>query len=295
MPGGDLRRCRAWGLCLFWLAGCEGLVDPGLALPHEEDAGSDAEAAASNYVSSRRSDCADPSPAPNNNVSPAPLLYYPFDCDARNVGTLGSRYDGVDTAVSYVPGRNGGAASVGFPHWISLPDTGALLRNLDELTIAMWVRLDFASGAYPPIDCRTADGGFQTYAVSGPQLITCWGWGGTAGGCSPLPLSSGDWHHLTYGCRRTPQGYFEIDFTLDGSSGFNAYGPHLLGVDAVDLWLGNAHEETSSDGTAWYGTALAGGRHDIDDLRVYDRVFEPRERCEQIIGGTFSDDQCVLP
>ena len=35
--------------------------------------------------------------------------------------------------------------------------------------------------------------------------------------------------------------------------------------------------------------------HRVDDLRVYDRVFELREQCEQVLGGRYCDGLCVLP
>jgi hypothetical protein len=216
----------------------------------------------------------------------APLLDYPFDGDAFNRGSLVG-YDGVAAAVSWVEGVRGRAVAMGgYGSVVEMPLTSAELNELTAFTIALWFREDRVSNdGGQLIDMRGFLRGFHSYhGVSGDALFTCWGAGhpdNGPGGCGSFDYPVGVWHALIFrhaGRGLAPGEGAPLELIVDGVPVLTLDNPELepiLGHDAVDLSVGRD------------------SIFEIDDLRVYDRVFSPAEQCSELAGGRWCNGTCV--
>jgi hypothetical protein len=216
-----------------------------------------------------------------------PLLDYPFDGDAFNRGSL-IGYDGVAIDVSWVDGVRGRAVAMGgVGSGVDMPLTSVELNELSAFTVTLWFREDRVSNDFPRlIDTRGFLRGFHSYhGVTGDDLVTCWGAGHPdtgPGGCGSFDYVVGAWHHLVYRHAGTGLGDGEgatLELVLDGAPVLTLDNPQrepLLGPDAIDLAVGRDSV------------------FQIDDLRVYDRVFSPAEQCSELAGGRWCEGTCVV-
>lgn len=217
-----------------------------------------------------------------------PLLEYLFDGDVRNTGTLGADFDGISHDTGFVPGVHGEGAVVGVPSWVELPGSASVLSGAEELTIALWVAPDFAPGGHPILDCRSFYRGLHTYhgVYDDTRLTTCFGAGHPAvgpGGCASFDGAAG-WHSLVYRWRGTGTA---VELFWDGrrvaelSDGSDF---EIFASGTNDIRLGHHNM-----GSGWGPAA-----HVVDELGVYDRAFDDRDQCVNVVGGRWCAGSCVV-
>jgi hypothetical protein len=216
-----------------------------------------------------------------------PLLWYPFDGDATNAGSLGHAYDGQAQGVSWVQGKLGQAAEIG-TGWIDLPGTRNVLSSTPTITIAFWLAADFETlGGEPFFDCRSSLAGFQSYhgEYSDTMVTTCAG-GGMNSDCGSFDDPLLGFHHVIYRHDAT-QPLLGLDLFLDGEPAVAVtdHAGTYLGAQVNDIWLGKDHA-----GSGWVSA-----RHHIDDLRVYGTVLTPADQCASIVGGCWDGARCEVP
>jgi len=222
--------------------------------------------------------------------APDPIIHLPFEDSTVNVGTLGAAFDGVESNVSYVAGKVGSKA-VAFQgaadSRVIIPGTRDPLSAGYRYTIGFWFREDEVLGmALFLLDFRVSPdgGGFQVYhGVSGEELYQCYSAAPQGSGCENFAYEVGSWHHLLYRCEGTDTvapGGCDLEIYLDDIivSTFVTDGNVIFSPDqALDMALG-----TNTN-------------FEVDDFRIYDRVFDPMGQCELVIGGTWDGADCTLP
>jgi hypothetical protein len=233
--------------------------------------------------------------------SSLPLLWYPLDGDVKNAGSLGAAYDGVPTDLVWVPGniRQGAEVGVG---WIDLPGTREVLSGAPVLTIALWLQADFTPYGQPFMSCRSLDDGFDTQyrahdgGQHGMKIAVCVDSDTpsdttdndpTSFKCGYFDVPDAGWHHILYRYVSTgPNNHTSLDIYLDGNHTARwPMGKVLFGSSVDDITLGRGH----------YTDMPGPSHHQLDDVRIYDKVFSEQEQCTQIVGGSWSNGTCQLP
>jgi len=227
--------------------------------------------------------CADGAGGMPSVGQPPPLLYFAFEGDARNLGTLGAAYDGIVHSGWFDAGIAGRAVVTQLPAFIELPGSAAPLSAAAALTIAFWFMEDGAAALNTAmLDCRSGDDGFHVYrGVYDDYLSLCWGAGDPSlgpGGCGPFPLEAGGWHHLLVE-RSGEAGDVEVWLDAARVVTLPASGHDVFGETTNDIFLGAPH----------VGELNGSGRLRFDELRVYDRVLDETQRCSEL-GGAWCDD-----
>lgn len=128
-------------------------------------------------------------------------------------------------------------------------------------------------------------GGFESYhGASGENLVTCVSGNPTLSACVQASYPVGQWNHL-------PIRYAGSSTQPGGGGDFEIY----LGGALAATIPNPAGDVIFSSGQA---NAAMVGQHSnfaIDELSVYNSVFEPEDQCAIVIGGTWSSGTCVLP
>jgi hypothetical protein len=220
----------------------------------------------------------------------APKLHYRFEGDATNAGELGSEHDGIAELVTYVPGKIGQAVKFDGPvcemaapppSHVDLPGTAALLQTYPELTIGLWYRLPAMTTKTDCVPyllkCRGQGSGFETYygpAALPGELTTCFTESDNmTSSCRSHQGTVDEWHHLLY--------------RYDGN--------------ALEIYLDNELVLTMDTALSIFGSVLDNldvGRFsffDVDELKLYDQVFDPEIQCTEVIGGCWRNGSCVMP
>jgi hypothetical protein len=230
----------------------------------------------------------------------APKLHYRFDNDATNSGELGAQYDGVSALISYVEGKVGQAAkfdgplcnmAAPAPSTVDLPGTAGLLQSYPRITIGLWYRQPKPSDTdcvQYLLKCRggMTGTGFETYrGISTPnELFTCYTAGDTMKkGCGSFLGVSDAWHHLLYryaGSATGDGGGAPLEIYLD-----NELVLTLANAEALAMF-GQGLEDLSVGRFSFF---------EIDELKIYDDVFDAETQCTEVIGGCWTDGACVLP
>jgi subtilase family serine protease len=221
----------------------------------------------------------------------APLLRYPFEGNANNVGAQAG-YNGSTTNATFPAGKFGlavkfdGSATTG----ATFPGTGALLGSGSKWTISLWFREDVLQPTSWLFDIRVttpgAERGWETYhGVTTGFITSC-----SVGGCYSFATpATAVWHNLIYrydGASATVGAPVQIyvDGALSGEI-TNASLLPLIAPGVGDMLLGNVRRVPTGSGGLFY----------VDELRVYDAVFTIAQQCTLIIGGTWNGSSCALP
>lgn len=215
-----------------------------------------------------------------------PLLWYPFDGDARNMGTLGGGlFDGSVQNASFGAGVLGQAVVIPEPIGnVLLTGTSVPLGNVSAMTLVFWFRETMSPAPNTSIlDCRNARNGLQllggssipdwtgfVYGAEDPML----GSHGTGG----FPASGGAWSQVA----------------LVRASNFGDIYVWVNGVEVTTIPdLGVDYLEGADDlvlGTS--GNLLGIGELHVDDLRLYDFALDAEQRCAEL-GGVWCDADCA--
>ena len=234
-----------------------------------------------------------PAPADAGPCSPCPILHYSFDGNATNTGELPGIH-GVGSNISYAAGRFGQAVHFGesLDSFVTLPGTRDALSDSTDYTIALWFREDLPAKTFTDLlDFRNSDaragGGFEVYhGFEADKLTTCFSSTGNdqwfGGGCDSFAYSVGSWHHLLFrydGTSLVPGGGAPLEIYLDGN---------LVGT--VTNTLGYIVFSPNQNQDIVLG---AKSGFYIDDLRVYDAVFDRETQCVELAGGVWLNDSCT--
>ena len=229
---------------------------------------------------------------------PAPdplLLHYTFDGHARNSGSLGSYHDGQASEVTYAAGVHGQAVRcAGTPDsFVELPSTAGPLCAFGAYTIGLWFKEDAVVQNSALLNFRETPppgGGCQSYHGASAQITTCCSGPPAFGGCGSFDYVPGDWHHLLYryaGVAPLPGLGAPLEVYLDNQPVTTIDNP-----EAVSLF---SCEQLAS--LALCRGPVTAGDFYLDDLRVYNRVFDLAGQCTEVIGGSWEaqTSSCTLP
>jgi len=221
-----------------------------------------------------------------------PIVQYDFNNRLTNVASVTSgRFDGAGSGYSYLTGKFGQCLKLSHASGGKVTFAGMAADLWDSTspawTISLWWREDSPARRNVELfSIRGPYGGWETYhGAYEPvtELTTC-----SDAGCASFANPTPDtWHSLVY--RYDAPSYLQggaIQLYSDGKlveTIQNSSSLDIFSSDTADLVLG---PRSSSD---FYSDFY------IDEIRIYDRVFDEPTQCTAVIGGTYSGTGCILP
>ena len=230
-------------------------------------------------------------PAIDAPTGPTPRLHWTFDGNLDNTGSLAGYTAITPSGVFFTTGKLDKAAMFGGGQYAQIDGMRGVLGTYAKATISFWLNEPGAVNSLAIVDCLNRStspyGGIQLglsantaplcVATANNSLLD-----GSCGAATAPP--SGTWHHwiLRYdgvGLAAGQGGATTV--WIDGvlahtQANDNANNPVLTPAIPDRLYLG------------------AGGIQ-LDDVRVYDQVFTPKEQCEWLIGGMYTGTTCSPP
>ncbi len=220
-----------------------------------------------------------------------PILHYTFDGDANNTGSL-SGYHGAATSVTWTTGKVGQAVSFGTSaaSYLDINGIGTPLSDYSTYTIALWYHEPFvppvSPGQFPVLFDFRGSTGIQAYhGMGGNQyVVICASAYPFESGCVHPAGPVGQWNHMLIryaGSTKEPGGGAPIQLYLNG---------------VLDSTIDNPNSDVF-----FYTNIAANGalgkysNFSVDDLKIYQTVFDDQGQCETVIGGTWSGSACTLP
>jgi hypothetical protein len=224
---------------------------------------------------------------------PPPTLHYALDGDFRNTGARDDVGDAENHGARFAPGRTGQAALVEEEGFLVLTGSGDVMDSSFDVTIALWFkRTDGTIPSTPVISCRTYYAGFETYlGVTMDRLVTCYGCGNDVypGNCTSADQCDDFWHHLLI--RFAPsEGIWDLEVFIDGRPA--AAAENRSHLDIFDWFANDLH--LGRDAERYETWPPRGGEWLVEDVRVFDDVFDDVEQCVGIAGGRWCDDRCFV-
>lgn len=222
---------------------------------------------------------------------PGPLLWYRFEGDATNTGSL-SGYALTVSNATYSAGKVGQAISFGANGYASVAGMKNVLGVLGQVTVGFWIyESAVADRGYWDVGNRSIApyGGitfyestsFSTLSVCVSNTTSAYVAGSCLSFAAPAP---GAWHHWIISYAGTGTG--------SGQGGpVNIYLDDVLKLTVNDDASNNPVFSSGISDTLYIG----GNGGLMDDLRIYDRVFTPAEQCARIINGAWTGSNCALP
>lgn len=167
-------------------------------------------------------------------------------------------------SISYTAGASGRALSLPLSSHVTFPSTGAVLRDASALTFSVWARVR-ESEHRTFLGCRSFDRGFEWYSSSA-GTTNCAGDGSGAlrgwGACESVAGTCA-WSHFVL---RWAGPGFEPEIAADGGA-WTTMTPGDFPIGDLDLFDG-AQDLVTGVGAG--DGALAAGRLEVDEIRVYD-------------------------
>jgi hypothetical protein len=233
-------------------------------------------------------------PAPSyifgDGFEPGPLLWYRFEGDATNTGSL-SGYTLTLSNATYDAGEFGQAISFGTNGYAYVAGMQNALGVLPQVTVGFWIyESAVASRDYWDVGNRSTPpyGGVSFYENMISTTAVC-----VSNTTDPLVTGScpffaspttGAWHHwiISYAGTGTGSGQGgPVNIYLD---------------DVLQQTVSNDASNNPVFNSGISDTLYIGGNGALmDDLRIYDRIFTPAEQCARIIDGVWTGSSCILP
>lgn len=226
---------------------------------------------------------------PDAGTSSLPLLYYTFENQLENQGSLGAAYDGTAAGTTYVPGlinqglKFGGASTSSLVVYNSAAAIGAY----PSTTISVWFKEDPGAAGANLLFYQAAGFGCTTYHYTGFQgtLRTACEGSSSYTGIASTGYIVGRWQNLIFrhaGTAAAPGGGADMEIYLNNELVgvvSNPGGAQIWSTTMEDLILGAYSNFT------------------IDELKVYGQVFNEQQQCTEVIGGTWDGgtSTCLLP
>lgn len=224
-------------------------------------------------------------------ASPTPRLHWTFDGNLDNTGALTGYPLSAPQGVLFGAGKVGQAGVFGSGQYSLATGMRTVLGTYATATIALWLKEPGNLNSLSVVDCINRStspyGGIQLgfSGSSGSLCVATTTSSLLEGGCgAAIPPSSNSWHHWIIRYEGSGLGTGQGGITtvwIDGvlartQANDNANNPVFTATIPDALYLGAP------------GTQL-------DDVRVYDRVFTPAEQCTFLVGGTYAGTTCTLP
>lgn len=219
-------------------------------------------------------------PAGNVNPTPAthvfavttgPVLRYAFDGNATNSGAAAD-LDGIPSSVTYSSGKFG--SSIVFHSSatsnVRLP-TQALTRTGHPFTVSIWWREPSIVQSSKLVTFGGTNALTSYHGVSSSLMVNCV----SSVACNSFSYTVGAWNNLIYRYAGAGSG---VGVYLNGNLQFTLTGlPGNLFATFTD---------------AVFGT---GSNMWVDEVRFYDQVFDAKDQCTMVVGGTYSGTTCQAP
>jgi hypothetical protein len=214
-----------------------------------------------------------PTPTPEPTVPPTTdlVVWYTFD-ESSGTTAADSSGNGLDATLvngpTWVAGQSGNAVSLdGSNDYVSLPI--GVISELDDFTLATWVRLDTSGSWRRVFDFGT---GTSVNMFLVPQsgsntvrfAITTGGWSSEEQINGTASLSTGTWTHVAV-TKSGSTGILYVNGVEVGTNSSMTLSPSDLG-NTGNNWLGRSQ---------YSGDAYLDGR--IDDFRIYSRALSASE------------------
>lgn len=224
--------------------------------------------------------------------TPAPLLWYRFEGDGSNIGSLPG-YALALVNPQFGAGKSGQALGFGAGGYSQVSGMRSAIGSAPQVTIAFWMNVTTpaSSPIFVSVQNRTVApyGGVQLYqssaAISGLCASSTTN-SFLSGSCQSFASpSTNAWHHwiIRYAGTGTGTGQGAgVDIYVDG---------------VLVLSLPNdANNNPVFNATGMPDTMYLGGPGAIiDEVKIFNRVFTPAEQCTFVIGGTWNGASCALP
>jgi hypothetical protein len=228
---------------------------------------------------------------PDAMPGPTPRLHWTFDGNTNNSGALNGFALSTPAGVSYITGKAGMAASFGGGQYAQVAGIRSVLGGYAKVTIAFWLREPGSLQSQSVFDVLNRSG-------NGP-------WGGVqlgfAGTTSSLCVATTTSSLLGGSCGGTAapaaNSFHHWIIRYDGTS------TSIGGGGPVQVYVNGVLRETRANdannnpvfSSAIPDTLTVGAPGTaIDDLKIYDQVFDVATQCTQLVGGTYSGTTCTV-
>jgi len=204
-------------------------------------------------------------------AAPTSLLHLKFDEAGGNTATdaTGNGWGGnLVNSPAWVTGHDGNAVSLnGTSQYVSLPSN--VVSSLNDFSVTAWVNLNSASTWAHLLDFGT---GTTVYIGLVPRSdantlrfnITVAGNNKEERIDAPMPLPTGDWHHVAV-TLEAGVGILYLDGVPVGTNGNMTITPSQLGITTQN-WIGRSE---------WANDPYLNGK--VDDFRIYHGALGPTE------------------
>ena len=220
-------------------------------------------------------------------TEPQPVLHWSLDGTTDNAGTLAGFPLVASTPLTYVPGKLGMAAAFGPTPNATVAGVRNLFSTYALVTIGFWMRTPAPMSDQTFFDLynnrTTPYGGVQVRLR--PSAYTCVASSSSAAMCGGFDTPTvNEWHHWI------------LRYTGTGTS-MGQGGPVQIFIDGALTYTRNNDPLNNPVFNAGVPDQLVIGMPgaEIDDLRVYDRVFTVAEQCELVMRGTWDGAACNPP
>lgn len=221
-----------------------------------------------------------------------PLLWWTFDGDGTNTGTVAGYPLSLTGAVTFVAGKFGQAARFGAGAYGMVQGSArAVLGVYPQYTISFWVNATSSPDtAHPFFDFYNPTtepyGGIRLgyassvlfsrcVATSSNRELVC---------VNETGLDVGRWRNVIIryaGTSTISGGGASVEIYFDG---------HMAGRDPNDANNDPVFNPGVSD-----VLSIGSGGIMLDDVRIYNTVFTVADQCTEVIGGTWDGTACTLP
>jgi hypothetical protein len=232
-----------------------------------------------------------PDSLPDAMPGPTPRLHWTFDGNTNNSGALNGFALTTPAGISYITGKAGMAASFGTNQYSQVSGIRAVLGSYAKVTIAFWLREpgNLQSQSVFDVINRSGNGpyGGVQLGFAGTTASLCVATatssllGGSCGGTAAP--NSNTFHHWI----------IRYDGTSTSSGGGGPVQVYVNGVLRVTRANDANNNPVFSSAIPDVLTIGAPGTA-IDDLKIFDQVFDVATQCTQLVGGTYNGATCTV-
>lgn len=232
---------------------------------------------------------------PDGPAAVTPQLHWTFDGNTNNTGSVNGYALTIPNGIGYVQGKVGMAASFAqAPLQYSYVDgMRGVLGGYAQVTIAFWLKEPgtVPSEAFFDCDNRSASpyGGIQLglTQTSTSVCVSTTSNSYLGGSCAVFTApGANNWHHWI------------IRYAGSGTGGGQGGPTEIYVDDRLALTVNNDAANNpvfSATGIADRLTIGGGFNMQMDDVKIYNRVFAVAEQCTEVIGGSYAGTTCTLP
>jgi hypothetical protein len=221
--------------------------------------------------------------------SDVPILYYPFEYDVQNHGSLAGHHGTWHGAPEYREGKFGMAVTFDpdAGNHVVFDGTREPMSAYGSCTIGLWFKEDYVAPLVTLINFRSRWGGLESYhgAYGNQYLVTCYTMENRVDVCLGDMIDysgpDGTWHHVIFREEGT-----DFRIYIDGEIKYSAVNEArtFSPLQQEDLMIGHNYTGDPMNSNFY-----------VDELKIFNRVFSDDEQCATVIGGLWAGDRCILP